>query len=335
MKLPANKVNSFIQSVPSDVSACLVYGPNQSLVDWYTDKIESALKSGRFKGADEISMSADEMKEHPERLANEISNLSLFVPNKIISISNAVDGLTKIITPAISRLNKDTFLLIKADNLSPKSSLRKLFEGGDNLVALACYEETPDQLVQFADAEISRLGLTAARGVSGLLVQIAGNDRGILAAELNKLSVYIGVDNKKITEDDILAVAAETTEFVFDGFNGAVVSSDIASIISNIEDGGFADYQSITIIRGALWHVLRLMQVRLAMDSGEGFEDASARLKPPLFFKSANSFKAQVQKNSAGKLALLLDKLLQAEKNLKVSRLPQNPEIIFTNMLYS
>jgi len=333
MKLPANKVNSFVQSIPPDVSACLVYGPNQSLVDWYADKIENTLKSGRFKGADEISMSADEMKEHTGRLANEISNLSLFVPNKIITINNAVDGLTKIITPAIDRLNRDTFLLVKADNLSPKSSLRKLFEGADNLVALACYEETPEQLVQFADAEIARLGLTAPRVVSGLLVQIAGNDRGILAAELNKLSIYIGSENKRITEDDILAVAAETTEFIFDGFNGAVVSGDLATMISNVESGGFGDYQSITIIRGVLWHVLRLMQVRLAMDGGEGFEDASARLKPPLFFKSTNNFKTQVQKNSAGKLALLLEKLLQAEKNLKVSRLPQNPEIIFSNML--
>ena len=333
MKIAPAKVQSFLERPDGKIYAALIYGPNAGLVEWSAEKLTATLKAGAFKNADEINISMDDLKENPARLEENLSNLSLFVTSKIITVKNAADALTKQLDKdVLKRLDSSTYLIVTADNLTPKSSLRKLFEAGDITASIACYDETDAQLKAFAGDYLKRAGFTADQEALRALTESGSLDRAVLAQELDKLMLY-AYPATRIKADDVLDVSTGSGEFAFDEFNAAVIAGNIPAMLDNIAQGGYADYQSITLIKGAVWHLNRLIQVKVEMESGSGFEEAIAVLKPPLFFKSVQDFRKQVDKRPLPALFAMLRKLLEAEIRLKKSLQPQNIDITFADLV--
>jgi DNA polymerase-3 subunit delta len=69
-------------------------------------------------------------------------------------------------------------------------------------------------------------------------------------------------------------------------------------------------------------HFQRLALVRENMARGENLDSAMKRLRPPIHFLRADSFKAQAQRWSGEKIYDALDMLLEAETLTKTTGVP-------------
>jgi DNA polymerase-3 subunit delta len=69
-------------------------------------------------------------------------------------------------------------------------------------------------------------------------------------------------------------------------------------------------------------HFQRLLQARESAARGETIDNAMKRLRPPIHFSRATSFKNQAQRWSSDKLGEALDMLLEAEALTRTTAVP-------------
>ena len=148
-----------------------------------------------------------------------------------------------------------------------------------------------------------------------------GSDRGVSRRELEKLALYCQ-GQKSISLDDVRAVMGDEAEARAEEASDAAGSGDFARLDLALERLWTAEMSAIAVIRGAMGHFQRLALVRENMARGENLDSAMKRLRPPIHFLRADSFKAQAQRWSGEKLNDALDMLLEAESLTKTTAVP-------------
>ena len=78
----------------------------------------------------------------------------------------------------------------------------------------------------------------------------------------------------------------------------------------------------MAVLRQAMSHFQRLLLVGAETARGESIDGAMKKLRPPVHFSRATSFKAQAQKWTEARLAEALDLLLEAEALCKTTGVP-------------
>ena len=74
--------------------------------------------------------------------------------------------------------------------------------------------------------------------------------------------------------------------------------------------------------RQALSHFQRLLLVKTEAERGASLDDAMRKLRPPVHFSRAASFRGQAQRWSPGKLSDALELLFEAETLCKTTGVP-------------
>ena len=67
--------------------------------------------------------------------------MSLMAGRRVVVLSSTGDKLASLVQSALLDLKTTTYLIIEADELSPSSPLRSLFEKEARFAALACYRD--------------------------------------------------------------------------------------------------------------------------------------------------------------------------------------------------
>src|SRR5690606_23977493 len=107
------------------------------------------------------------------------------------------------------------FILIEAGELNPRSSLRLLFEGAKNAVALPCYVEDERDISRILQDGLKSQGISIS---SEALLHMASNvigDRGVARSEIEKLAVYMG-GKKNIALEDVIACVGDSASLSMD-----------------------------------------------------------------------------------------------------------------------
>ena len=99
--------------------------------------------------------------------------------------------------------------------------------------------------------------------------------------------------------------------------NGDVVKLDLA-----LERLWIAGTSPIQVVRQAMSHFQRLLLVSVESKRGESVDGAIRKLRPPLHFSRAASFKNQAQRWSEANLLEALDLLLDTEALCKTTAVP-------------
>jgi len=102
----------------------------------------------------------------------------------------------------------------------------------------------------------------------------------------------------------------------------AAGSGDLTSLDLELERLWAADTQPAQILRSAMGHFQKLLQARESAARGESIDMVMKRLRPPVHFSRATSFKNQAQRWSSDKLGEALDMLLEAEALTRTTAAP-------------
>jgi DNA polymerase-3 subunit delta len=148
-----------------------------------------------------------------------------------------------------------------------------------------------------------------------------GSDRGVTRQEIEKLVLYAH-GRKQVTLEDVRAVLGDEAEARSEEVSDAAGSGDFARLDLALERLWVADASPVQVARQALSHFQRLLLVKSQAERGESLDNAMRKLRPPLHFSRATSFRNQAQRWSPGKLSDALELLFEAEALCKTTNVP-------------
>ena len=295
-KLSANRSAGYIAKPDPGHYAVLLYGPDPTLI---TDRRE-ALVNNLLGAADDpfrlARLSNDSLKKDPASLSDECNAISFGGGDRVIVLTGATDAATPAIKTAIDQMAGGAVLIITADALSGSSKLRKLIEGEDRAVALPFYPAEGAALEGEVTAALRTLGAPPLDGeaarVLGDVLQGVQHGEAMRFAEVLALAA---ADNDAITAEDVIASAPPAAEADFEAGIQAVTQGRVRDL-PGLFDRFEAQAASLPgLVRILTMHMARLHRAQSLMADGMDAQTAMGKLRPPVFWKSRDSFASQLR----------------------------------------
>lgn len=323
MKISAGNADRFVASPDAAIVAVLVYGPDAGLVG---ERCARAVRSVVEDPSDPFrvaEISAGALKDDPARLSDEVSALSMTGGRRVVYLRGAAEGEA----PALSALLDDggfeSFLVVEAGDLSPRSALRKLFEGAANGAAVACYADDAGSLKALIQEVMSSNSVFVEPDAMTYLSDNLGADRRVSRSELEKLAIFAG-EGGQVTLADALACVGDSATATLDDIGFAVAGGDPAGLTKALERARADGLEDIAVLRAAQRHFQRLHLTVGRIGNGASSDQAIRSLRPPVFFKRVDGFRSQTSRWRAQDLEAALAILTDAEIACKSTGVPSN-----------
>ena len=326
MKISPARADDFINTLGDDTRAILLYGPDSGLI---RERARFAILKITNVVNDPFLISEltpPELRNDPARLADEALALPFGGGRRAVHLKNAVDGLSTIITETVNRLSEcpapaPSLLIVEAAELSPRSSLRRLFEGNESCAAIACYLDEGAGLERVITDALRDHGLKLDGDARSWLAGHLGTDRQLPRRELEKLALYCA-GKLDVTLEDCLAVVGSGGSSDIDEAIYAAASGDLGALDQALARASQEGQSPIAILRAAQRHFQRLHLVCSQAHKGSDIGSAMKSLRPPVFFKLADRFRAQTRTWTLPRLTAALGLLTDAEIRCKSTGQP-------------
>jgi DNA polymerase-3 subunit delta len=306
---------------PKNLLAVLVFGPDAGLV---RERAETLLKSVvddlsdpfRVSDLDDAALSAD-----PARLADEAAAISMLGGRRVVRVRGAGNGNAKAFEAFLDDPKGDALIVVEGGDLAKGAALRKVFEEADNAGAIACYPDTARDLPEVVREALKAEGLSISGDALADAVSRLGSDRGVTRRELEKLALYCR-GQKEVSLDDVRAAMGDEAEARVEEACDAAASGDLKRLDIALERLWAADISPVAVVRQALGHFQKLLQVVVEISRGDNPDFAMKKLRPPIHFSRVASFRSQTQRWSEAKILDALDLLFEAEVLCKTTAVP-------------
>jgi DNA polymerase-3 subunit delta len=321
VKLTPARVAAFLQRPDPEIRAVMLYGPDEGLV---RERAEAVARSicpdlkDPFRVADLMgaALAAD-----PARLADEAAQLSLTGGRRVVRVRGAGDALAKLFTGFLESAPGEALVVVEAGELSSRSALRRAFEAARPAVAIGCYPDTPRELAAVIRETLAANRVTASRDAGQFLVERLGGDRRLTRSELEKLALYAGEGGRVELEDARLSVS-DTAAIELDDAVMAAAGGDparVERVLGRVLQQGESP---VSMIRALLRHLHRLHVLTVRLAGGSAIDEVLRTARPPIFFKQEDSFRRQLGLWTEARLRPQLDRIANAELNMKTTGLP-------------
>ncbi|TYB77846.1 DNA polymerase III subunit delta [Maritimibacter fusiformis] len=265
---------------------------------------------------------ASDLRKDPALLSDAVKAQGFFPGPRVAFVDEATDTLAKTITAALDDWREgDATVIVTAGSLTPRSALRKYFEGHKNAFAVAIYDDPPTKAeieAELAKAGLDRIDPEAMTDIAGLSRAL---DPGDFRQTIEKLSLYMLGEAGPVTPADVLAVAPASTEADTDEVLHAAAegrAGELGPLLTRLEAQGV---QPVALCIAATRHFRTLFAA--ASDPG-GAAQGISRVRPPVHFKSRDRMVRQAQTWGAARLETALQLIVETDLTLRSSaRAPQ------------
>ena len=140
MKLTARQIDGFIKNPDPAIRAILIYGPDEGMMRERAALLGKKIVVDLNDPFNVATLNADLLSGDPARLNDEANAMSLMGGPRLIRIEGAADSLTTLLKEYLKDPSPQNLVILEGNDLSSRSSLRKLFETAPNAAALPCYQ---------------------------------------------------------------------------------------------------------------------------------------------------------------------------------------------------
>lgn len=336
MKIQARQIESFVKSPDRKARVILIYGPDDGLVRERAGIIGKTVVSDLNDAFNVSNLTTEEIIDDPARLMDEANAISMMGGDRLIRISHATDKLAPFLKEYLTNPSDSTLIVLEADNMSPRSPLRKLCEAGKTSAALPCYVDDVRSASGLIRETLSNAGYNCPPDVTGWLASNLTGNRQKIRSELEKLILYLGpakdyqgpegAPSKErmgsVTIQDALASCGDVGSAELDDLVQAVAGKNPKAVAHTYGKLLQEGVPIIMILRILQNHFRRLHITKCRIESGDALDKAMKSLSPPVFFKQEASFRAQIAKASIPKLENILSKLCDLEAKTKRTGYP-------------
>ena len=317
MKLGTKEVQPFLKQ-PTQANAVLIYGPDRGLVRQRMDVVSSCILTDLNDPFNRVDFGVEQLLEDPAALSDELAAMSFTGDRRLIVIREATDKLSSTIEEALPLLSDQNYLICWAEELGPRSSLRKLFESGKTIAALPCYKDEGVGLSQLVQDTLKGYGLRADREVVNYITQHLGGDRMIILNELEKISLYYGESEEPITIEAVRDIVGESNERSLDDVCSAVAGGQISALCKTLDRLFMEGVQGVAILRSVHRYFSRLSEIHQLCAGGQSMDQAVKTLKPPVFFKQQPVMKRHAGNWNTKRIQQAQHLMMEAEKETKL-----------------
>jgi DNA polymerase-3 subunit delta len=237
---------------------------------------------------------------------------------RVVRVRGAGNEIATALENLLDDPKGDGLVVVEAGELDGKSKLRKLCESADNAAAIACYHEEGQDLARTISETLSQNGVKASSEVLDWLAARLGGDRAITRSELDKLALYAG-KGAALGLDDCRAVIGDSADIDLDDVIRAAAMGDLAGLERAYGRVSSEGDSPIGILRMTARHFMRLQSVQADIARGLGADAAMGKLWPKVFYKEVGPFKTQLARWPLPRIAMALERLLEAEIQCKSS----------------
>lgn len=335
MKLTTRDIGPFLDKRPT-APVILIYGPDHGLIAERARILGQYIVSDLNDAFNTATLTGDQVAGDPARFFDETAAISMLGGDRLIRVQNATDGLTGTLKTYLQSPHPGTWVILTADDLSPKSTLRKLAEADKNAVALPCYIEDAANLTKLIAAKTRDAGLRIDPDALNFLATAIAGDHQQVKSEIDKLLTYMGVaangqGTGAITLNDAQACSGAMGLAQLDAFIDAFLTGDVNTaftLLPRLEDDGV---NMIVLLRSLMSHGRKLHATHIRLTAGENLSDILESRDAPVFFKRKTAFGQQIRLWPQARLQKLLHDLLALEVKMKTGE----PDVILTQGLLS
>lgn len=337
MKIAPRDAASFFQGPPPHICGALIYGPDSGQVKERADQLAATIVEDVSDPFAITDLSADAIKEDSALIADELSAISFGGGRKLVRILHAENALNKAIASALDTLGEsltsESFLLVTSAELTPSNGLRTLFEKHESLAAIACYTEDARGVANHAAEKLRQQGIQADHDVIPYLAAHCQGDRNLVTIAVEKLVLFAGED-KHITLEMAQEAIGDATEATLDDLCEAIFAGNQGKLHESYTKAISQGIEPIRIIRSINRHLNRTHTALGYIAEGATPDDAMKKLRPPVFFKQAPSFRntlMRMQRHNPARVWQMFNTLYQAEHTIKTNI--ANPELVCNRLL--
>jgi DNA polymerase-3 subunit delta len=270
----------------------------------------------RVADLDESTLTSD-----PARLSDEAAAISMLGGRRVVRVRGAGNNLAKLFEAFLDEPAGDALVVVEGGDLAKGTGLRKIFEEADNAAAIACYPDSARDLFDVVRAGLKAQGLSIAPDALEDAVSRLGSDRGVTRRELEKLALYAH-GQKSVSLEDVRATLGDEADVRVEEAIDAAGNGDVVKLDLSLERLWIAGTSPIQVVRQAMSHFQRLLLVSVESKRGESIDAAMRKLRPPVHFARATSFRNQAQRWNEAALGEVLDQLLDTEALCKTTAVP-------------
>lgn len=326
MQVKPQQADALVKAPPPGLRAVLLYGPDAGLV---RERARIARRAVLGEADDPFGLSelsGGDLKEDPTRLADEAAALSFTGGRRVVAVRDLAESQARLLQDFLKELPGEALIVVEAGDLPRRSALVKAFEAaGPEAAAIACYRDEARDLGRVIEESLGAAGLTLSGDAKAYLAANLGGDRLLTRQELEKLALYKGGqagESKRVELEDALAVVGDSAALSLEDLAFSVAGGDIAGADRAYKRCLQEGITVVGMLRAVSRHFQRLhLAVGLAAESGDP-DSALKKLRPPVFWKQAAPFKAQMRLWPPRLLGAALSRLLEAEADCKRTGFP-------------
>ena len=330
MKLNGARVEAYIKSPPNDSLGVLIYGPDRGLVAERAGLIRKALCANPDNPFSVTQLTADDLSGDTARLMDEMQAQSLLGDSPLVRVILNHERSGQAIGKIIKALDAKPEIcagkmMIEAGDLTPRSHVRKAFEGAKNFAALPCYADTALTLANLVKDTLANHNMRIEREALDAYIPLLEGDRGLARSEIDKLVLYMGGangENVRVGLQDIRAIASgagasNIDDIIFDTLSGNLLAAD-----SGLKRAFDAKISPPAVLMALQRHLTRLHQVAILMARGASPDEAMRALRPPVFMMRKQQFANQIRLWPSLALERAIAQSLETEKMIKTAASP-------------
>lgn len=322
----AQQAARLIETPPSSIHGYLIFGTDPGQVGERVAALAKRLSEMTNPPGEIIKLHDHDLAQTPGLLLTEAQTLPMFGGKKVVWVKAGQHLSTDQVEELLGGGAPASNVILEGGNIKKDTKLRLFFEKHPALAAIPCYGAEAGDVARLIQKELADAGIQIAPDALRHLQDSVGGDLTLARAEAEKLRLYVG-DAGRIALEHVEALAGDAVALAVDDVIGATFAGDVEGLFrlaDRLLAGGTA---AQTLLIGLGSHLFRLHQVRAAADTGEGMDVAVKKLRPPLFFKQEEAFKAQCRAWAPDRLTAAL---AMVQDTIRQTRLQTGLEVEMT-----
>ena len=320
MKIAVKAVAGFLAKPDAGAAAALFYGPDSGLSRERSQAVIKKLLGDAPDGMAILDITEARLLADPALLADELSSVSFLAESRVILIRDAGDKLTKILEAASDLMSTDVYIIVLADELGPRSSLRAWFEKAANAASVASYHDEARDIGELVRETLSKANISVGSDVVQYLLSQLGNDRYVTRQELAKIITYVG-DEKSLSLEAARLLTNYNQEPDMDEAVTALADKNLSGLDKALSQLAKEGVAPVAYLRALSRYFMRLYAIKVQAKNSS-VESVIAGLRPPVFFKQVPILTRHAKAWQCESIAKALGFITAAELACKTSDLP-------------
>ncbi|MPT48617.1 MAG: DNA polymerase III subunit delta [Sphingobium sp.] len=306
----------------ADIRLYLLYGPDEAGHIALVKRLERAMGDG----AERIDLDGATLKGDPARLADEAASLSMFGDKRWIRIAPIGDESLPAVEALLEAPQAGNPVVAIGTTLKNTSKLVKYCIGHPAAMPFIGYEPDARDAAQIIMGLARENGLRLSPDLARTVASAAGNDRALMANEVEKIALYLDAAPDRpaeVTEEVVAALSAETAEADIGPLVNAVFGGDVDRLQQELARLAVSGTALAAVTRPLIGRAVLLGQIHAdARRNGTSPDQAIEAMGKAIFFKEKGNITQQARSWPLPSIERLMHRLLDAERATRNSRGP-------------